>query len=193
MKAIFLDIDGVLNSYSTNSVYRSKSRCGSITGIDKDKVRRLATIVEKTSAKLILISSWKTGWVPNKHYNIHEEDILFPHAKYLDNHLKKKGGLRIYDKTKEKDPMMRGSGIRDYLQAYPEITEYVVLDDEIFPDYKECGIFPHLVLIDGCFGLQDSDISHIINILNGELNEDEPPSHYSESVNSSDYLDVILS
>ena len=51
MKAIFLDIDGVLNCNGVNGKGRSKSRCGAFLGIDKDKTQRLAKIVRETNAK----------------------------------------------------------------------------------------------------------------------------------------------
>ena len=53
MKVIFLDIDGVLNTPS------SESRCGEYIGIDDEKVKKLKKIVEKTKAEIVLISTWK--------------------------------------------------------------------------------------------------------------------------------------
>ena len=79
-KAIFLDIDGVLNASN------SKSYCGKFLGIDKDKTQRLARIVNKTNSILILSSSWKVGWEPRKRYDLYTPPIYY-HAKYLNNHL----------------------------------------------------------------------------------------------------------
>ena len=114
-KIIFLDIDGVLNNYGNYSVPHSKSHCGKMLGIDKDKTKLLAKIVQETKAGLVLTSSWKIGWEPNKKiYDPHNY-----HAKYLNNHLKKKGNLFLIDKTKEKDPSRRGMGIKTYLATHP--------------------------------------------------------------------------
>ena len=44
MKVIFLDIDGVLNTPS------SESRCGEYIGIDDEKVKKLKKIVEKNES-----------------------------------------------------------------------------------------------------------------------------------------------
>lgn len=55
MKVIFLDIDGVLNCVT------SKSYCGMYVGVDADKIRRLARIVEETGAKIVLSSDWRDG------------------------------------------------------------------------------------------------------------------------------------
>lgn len=171
-KAIFLDIDGVLNAYGTDKENRSKSRCGNCIGIDKDKVKRLSKIVQKTNAILILSSSWKIGWEPKGKYIVDRYDIYNTannyHAKYLDNHLKKKGGLVITDKTREKNLYYRGMGIKAYLFLHPEITDWIVLDDEIFIDFKERGIIPHLVKTDPIWGLTDDDAEAAIKMLNGQ-------------------------
>ena len=173
MNAIFLDIDGVLNANGTDVFTRSKSRCGSFLGIDKDKVKRLATIVKETDAILILSSSWKIGWEPNHKYKVNSYDRYDPcssyHAKYLDNHLKKKGGLVVSDKTTERNLAQRGMGIKAYLLAHPEITNWIVLDDEIFYDFQERGIMPHLVKTDPTYGLTDADAEAAIKMLKGQI------------------------
>ena len=64
MRAIFLDIDGVLNCRTSRS-YCHDDECGLITGIDSDKVKRLAKTVEATNAKIVLSSDWRVGWVLN--------------------------------------------------------------------------------------------------------------------------------
>ena len=165
MNAIFLDIDGVLNSN-----INSKSHCGDFAGIDKDKVTRLAKIVRETNSIIILISSWKNGWQPNRKYKVDEYNIYnIPysnyHAKYLDNHLRKKGNLIITDKTKERNPEMRGTGIRNFLSEHPDIKNWVVLDDEIFYDYREQNIIPHLIKINPEYGLTDNDAETAIKML----------------------------
>ena len=159
MKAIFLDIDGVLNCSS------SKSRCGSLLGVDKAKVKILAEIVDSTGADLILSSSWKVGWEPKGRYSAYDE----PHAKYLDAHLKKKGGLVCKDKTRERNLAERGMGIKSYLLLHPEYTEWIVIDDEIFGDYPSRGILPHLIKTDAAKGLTKKDADAAIKMLRGEI------------------------
>lgn len=165
MNAIFLDIDGVLNCYGINGKGRSKSRCGNFLGIDKDKTQNLAKIVQKTDAILILISSWKIGWEPKGAYKINGIDSSNYHAKYLDNHLKKKGNLILTDKTFEFDSNYRGKGIKDYLKKHPEITNWIVIDDEIFIDYEIEEILPHLIKINPIYGLTDENINIAIQML----------------------------
>lgn len=162
--AIFLDIDGVLNCDS------SKSRCGIYLGIDKDKVQRLASIVKATSADIILTSTWKIGWHKNFSSSLLYGSQTFDKAaKYLNNHLWKKGKLRIKDKTKERDLEFRGTGIRDYLNTHPEITGWVVLDDYIFCDFVKNDINSHLVYINFKVGLTDDEAAAAIKIINGTL------------------------
>lgn len=165
MKAIFLDIDGVLNNFNTNKKYRSKSRCRGLIGIDKDKTKRLAKIVQETNSILILTSSWKIGWEPK----LNEINTLNYHAKYLNNHLRRKGKLFITDKTREYNLNYRGMGIKEYLIRHPEITEWIVLDDEIFPDYEYYKILPHLIQTDSQFGLTDAEATAAIMMLKGKI------------------------
>ena len=158
-KVIFLDIDGVLNCES------SPSRCMNFLGIDKDKVRRLAKIVEKTGAIIVLTSSWKDGWAPARKYDKYE----YYHCHYLDEHLWKKGKLKIHSKTFERKWLDRGHGILSWLQNHPNIKEYVILDDECFYDYYESNLLQHLIKTDNRYGLTDDNVNKAINILNRKL------------------------
>lgn len=161
MKVIFLDIDGVLNC-STSKSRCIDDVCGVIHGIDSDKVKRLAKIVEATGAKIILSSDWKDGW--EKYYTSQKPS----HAKYLDNHLKKKGNLTIFDKTPlSHSGYWRGEEILTYLRSHPDITNYVILDDTFFEDFSDKEIEEHLVLTDYIVGLSDADVDRAINILRG--------------------------
>ena len=160
MKVIFLDIDGVLNC-STSKSFCHDDLCGIIHGIDSDKVKRLAKIVEVTGAQIILSSDWKDGW--EKYYTSQKPS----HAKYLDNHLYKKGKLTIKDKTPNthKGSWFRGSEILAYLRTHQDIENYVILDDTFFDDFDNKEIEEHLVLTDRDIGLTDGDVENAIKIL----------------------------
>lgn len=162
MKAIFLDVDGVLNC-STSKSYCHDDICGVITGIDSDKVKRLAKIVEATGAEIVLSSDWKDGW--SKYYTSSKPS----HAKYLDNHLYKKGRLTIKDKTPStsKGSWYRGEEILTYLKSHLDITDYVILDDTFFEDFSIKEIKEHLVLTNHKLGLTDGDVEKAIRILRG--------------------------
>lgn len=160
MKVIFLDIDGVLNC-STSKSFCHDDLCGIIHGIDSDKVKRLAKIVEVTGAQIILSSDWKDGW--EKYYTSQKPS----HAKYLDNHLYKKGKLTIKDKTPttHKGTWFRGSEILAYLRVHQDIENYVILDDTFFDDFANKEIEEHLVLTNREVGLTDGDVNDAIKIL----------------------------
>ena len=159
MKVIFLDVDGVLNCI------HSKSRCGGFVGIDNDKVKRLRKIVEATSAKIVLSSSWKNGW--EKRYKEDQDEL----ANYLDRKLKREG-LRIIDKTTESNSSYRGEGIIHWVGEH-DVDTFIMLDDEEF-DYVTCGISSRLVktsfydFYDDIGGLQDNHVELAIALLNTE-------------------------
>ena len=161
-RIIFLDVDGVLNC-STSKSYCHDDICGVITGIDSDKVKRLAKIVEATGAEIVLSSDWKDGW--SKYYTSSKPS----HAKYLDNHLYKKGRLTIKDKTPitSKGSWFRGEEILAYLRSHKDVENYVILDDTFFEDFSIKEISEHLVLTEYKVGLTDDDVEKAIRILRG--------------------------
>lgn len=160
MRVIFLDIDGVLNCRTSKS-YCVEDGGRVIKGVDSDKVKRLAKIVEATGAKIILSSDWKDGW--SKYYTSQKPS----HAKYLDNHLYKKGKLTIKDKTPNtnKGSWFRGSEILAYLKTHQDVEDYVILDDTFYDDFANKEIEEHLVLTDRDIGLTESDAKNAIKIL----------------------------
>ena len=56
MKVIFLDIDGVLN-YSG-----CKEKIGGIFFVNDERIKILKEIIDKTNAKIVLSSTWRSGW-----------------------------------------------------------------------------------------------------------------------------------
>lgn len=62
MKAIFLDIDGVLND---ENILLEKQEENQIE-ISKEKLLLLKEIITKTNSKIILSSSWRNGLKNNK-------------------------------------------------------------------------------------------------------------------------------
>ena len=129
MKVIFLDIDGVLNYQEFGGLHR-----GGI-GVSEEKIKLLKHIVDNTGAIIVLTSTWKMHWEKDKS-NQHPDGV------YLDT-LFANEGLEICDKT----PLSvseRGRGIHQYITDN-KVDEWVVLDDEVFPDFAEFCIMPHLV------------------------------------------------
>jgi hypothetical protein len=152
MKTIFLDVDGVLNSNDTEDVFRG------FIGLDYSGIKLLREIVDATGAKIVLVSTWKLSW---------DKDGSRPDSlgSYLDSRLAEEG-LTIIDKTDYAGIHDRGYGIVDWLSKHPT-ESWIVLDDEIFNDYEEYGIMPHLVktsFYDG--GLKDKHVGMAIKMLN---------------------------
>lgn len=155
MRVIFLDIDGVLNTPS------SKSRCGEYIGIDDDKVKRLADIVKRTNAKIVLVSTWKNYW--------HREVKLKPLQDYTATYLDKKFekfGLKVADKTRDKVDgiyLSRGEGILEYIERN-NVTSFVILDDFQF-DYDGCDLTDCLIKTNSAIGLTNGQVEKACKIL----------------------------
>ena len=158
MKVIFLDIDGVLNS----DEYIDKVKRLNLQGIEKEidieKVKILKKIIDETGAKVVLSSSWR----------------YTKNAKYLKELLSEYG---IYvDST----PFMqneRGLEIKQWLSYNPDVEDFIILDDEIYPSYDE-NLLKKLVKISNengrglGEGLLISDIEEIVKRL-GKVKKEE--------------------
>ncbi len=128
---VFLDVDGVLNSRTT--VQRTPR---GYTGIDDARVRILADAIEKCGgADIVLSSDWKE-------MNSADEDYI-----YLIKKLEKYD-LSIAGETQDSN-RKRGVGILTYLEAHPEIEEYVILDDCLFDFHDYRKLWERLLLTEG--------------------------------------------
>lgn len=114
------------------------------------KVKLLKKIIDATDAKIVLSSDWRL-----------EEDT--PDYKYLINKLRYNGRVKIYDKTPDLRWQRRGLEIESWLKNNPKVESWVVLDDTDFSDFNK--IMDHVVLTDGYYGLQETDVEKAIEIL----------------------------
>ncbi len=135
---IFLDVDGVLNTSHTDE----RTPIGFV-GVEDKYIEFLQELVKDYNADIVLTSDWKEEWEPK--YEDCGIDI-----QYLWNKLKKYG-LCIIDKTTDRSKgndatTGRGAGIHDYLKTHPEITNWVVIDDNFFGDFDK-EIQDHFVFI----------------------------------------------
>ena len=129
--AVFLDIDGVLNTRTT-----CQHTPDGYTGIDDARVEILANVIKMyDSYEVILISDWKE-------MGEYDDDYLYLLEK-LDLY-----GLDISGKTKDQGNN-RGKGIIKYLQSHPEIDDYVILDDHEFDFMDYTQLWERLLLTDG--------------------------------------------
>ena len=153
MKVIFLDVDGVLNYASSEARTSTGAQ-----GIATQPVKCLRDIVKATGAYIVLTSTWKDEWD-------FDEEACSQDGLYLVRKLKREG-LHILDKTQDMI-LNRGQGIQDWLSRHKGVESWVVLDDEIYPDFEARGIIPHLVQTSmGGDGLNKECVMKAIEILN---------------------------
>ena len=122
MKILFLDIDGVLNSRE----YDRKRNWNEQTDIDETRLPLVKEIIDKTGAKIVLISTWRSHW--NRDVNLCDEDGMYI------NRLFSKYGLAIYDKTPDLGLLSkRKDEVKAWLAEYKsDIEGFVILDDYRF-------------------------------------------------------------
>lgn len=154
MKVIFLDFDGVLNS--TQSVIyhlRRNTQYDTIFFGDWCPIAfsNLVRILDKLpEAKIVISSSWRCGRTLDE-----LRDILKEHGVVPD---------KVIDKTPHHSERgsERGWEIQDWLDAHPEVTHYVILDDDA--DMLEHQK-PNFVNTDAHVGLTIHDACHAYGIL----------------------------
>lgn len=148
MRIIFLDMDGVMNSeqFITACVIENVYlKLGDY--VDPEAVKRLNNLTDTSEAKIVISSSWRK--------------LL--DLESLQKLLKSKGVTGdIIDTTpdlfKERygdgRPMVRGDEIYSWLSKHPEVTNFVIIDD----DGDMSHLLPYLVRTDYLYGLQDEHI-----------------------------------
>lgn len=146
MKIIFLDLDGVLNNWYHPDL------------IDPKNVLVLKKIIKLTNAKIVLTTSNKYPFQRKKIKNI-KGSYLEKYIKILQNN-----GLSIYDLTPYVEEN-RSLEIKAYLKSNPNITDFVIIDDELVSP----ELLKYQVFLDWNTGLLEKHIKPIIAILNGQL------------------------
>lgn len=177
MKILFLDMDGVVNSHESfhlNHVARLEERekrgegaefapefCFPMGHIHAPLVARLNRIIAATNCQIVISSAWRIGHSPIE----------------IGGYLAKKGfeyASKIIDRTGQDSINARGGEIQTWLDEHPEVTQYVILDDDsedIIGSYTTKHHHDNFVKIDGWWGLQDPDVEKAINILNKTLDK----------------------
>jgi hypothetical protein len=132
LRVLFLDCDGVLNDSDDLVVDRDGGGC---YVINREKIRRLQTILDDTGAKVVLCSSWR---------------LMEGGREFLENYC----GIPILDITPGPyADKIRGHDVQEWLDAHPEVDDYVILEDE-----TDClpHQLPHLVVCDPEVGLTET-------------------------------------
>lgn len=131
MTVIFLDIDGVLNQLQGNFF------------LDVACVNNLHDLCHNLNASIVLITSWKKGFCRNKNMC----------SKQICNLIDLLGDASIINRTR--DCKSRKEEVLLYLKEHPEVTRYVILDDDFEEEIK--GLYQ----VNYKTGLTKSDIKKI--------------------------------
>ena len=158
MKVIFLDIDGVLNSEEfaiwCNEFPEFVKKSGS-NWVDPDAVKMITTICEEHDVKLVISSSWRMFDVQSTIDYFKNYRDLTPLCKYIVGVTSRNMDDRIWES--------RGEEIQQYLDAHPEVENYVIVDDDndMLDSQRD-----HFVKCSYMFGLIPNRVEKIIEILN---------------------------
>lgn len=157
MKAIFLDIDGVLNN--TKHLVELVDLIGRNQYIilikqihnipfDYRSCKMLQELIKETGAEIILSSTWRM--------NKEQIAIIEEYAE-----------IKIKDITPKLNGN-RGEEIKQYLNNHPKIIEYVILDDDTDMLKEQMG---HFVKVNNMTGFTITEYIQCRNILNNVKEE----------------------
>ena len=157
IKVIFLDIDGVLNSYDWR--LKNKERGNEIKCLDDNAIKILGKIVKASGAKIVLSSSWRTKG---------PDDI---YMQILRSKFEKFSITILGNTGRSKKKMHRGWEIREWLKDNKHlynITSFVILDDDAsdIANQKKT-LLPYYVKTSFKDGLKESHVDKILHVLNG--------------------------
>lgn len=144
MKIIFLDFDGVITTYKSGY------------SIDPEKVKLLLELVEKTGAKIVISSSWRS-------HNIETTKEKLGNLSFMEHVIDVTPRFTVRDYDGDYWSVPRGMEINYWLNKH-DVDNYVILDDErdMLIDQKK-----HFVHTDTYKGLSEKDICKAVKILNG--------------------------
>ena len=154
-KVIFLDIDGVLNSFDHMVRTGEKDRPRFYAEIDPDALAVLKTIIDATGAEIVLSSTWRYGY---KRYKNTEESL-----PYILNTALKEVGLEVVSTTPHLSGRPREEEIHEWL-LNNLVNSYLILDDDCDIPQTE-----RLIRTSSEYGLTESHIEECIKILNNPI------------------------
>lgn len=119
MKIIFLDIDGVVNCWYTKERAPSK-----VIGVEQRLITHIKEIVDATSAKIVLSSTWRKDWAFDL---LNGKDWDYLREEFA------KQDLYFFDYTPIRRDSNRGEEIKEWLEntGY-DVYSYVIIDDDMF-------------------------------------------------------------
>ena len=155
IKIIFLDIDGVVNCWSTKERAPSK-----VIGVEQRLIAHIKEIVDATGAKLVLSSTWRKDWA----FDLMNGKDWF----YLRDEFAKQD-LYFLDYTPSRRDSHRGEEIKEWLEntGY-DVSSYVIIDDEMFDIWELHE--GHMVKTSFDSGIKSGAVKMAIDILAKEDN-----------------------
>lgn len=160
MKVIALDFDGVLNSIESSIAHHHLKKFDSALycdteGLDFVSIGLLKCLCDITGAQIVVSSTWRLA------YSITEFKDIFAKYGWVD--------APIIDKTGRGGiNTIRGDEIQDWLNAHPEVDNYVIIDDD--SDMLESQL-THFVQTSGICGFGLEELCHALHIF-GQPNAD---------------------
>ena len=171
MKVIFLDIDGVLNTYQTFKDINEEYKKTGIDRIEIDEFRLefLKEIIEKTGAVVVLNSSWKNNCKMENGKYISLSKKMQQFIEILSKH-----NISIYDFTLD-FKTNRQEAIYRWLEG-KNIESFIIIDDDPYhlDDFLGKELIKTSIVKDGemimnmddAFGLSQIHIKEAIKKLN---------------------------
>lgn len=158
MKIIFLDIDGVMNV-----IPQGHDRYGG--RFHPHFIDNLAKIIIETKAKIVISSSWKHSGLQNMKdmwkSRIYPGDVIDITPNFNGN-----------KNLSFKDRYERGTEIKMWLDKHPDITDYVIIDDDsdMLPEQLDHFVkcfenYDHSDYVDAGYGLTKECADLVISIL----------------------------
>ena len=147
MKVIFLDIDGVLNSWAWTDKEGERESFPGWNKVDPEACARLNRIVEATGAKVVISSTWR------KALRLSEiRGVLAKCGAKVDVI----GATPVLWKP-------RGLEIQSWLDGPDDVEAFVILDDDADMEH----LVGKLVQTSCATGLMDEHVDRAIAVLNG--------------------------
>lgn len=160
MKVIFLDFDGVLNSY----FYQRDMIPGTLADeLDPAAIEVLNEVLtEVPDVKIVISSSWRKIFGFKELVTIlSARGFQFPQSVIGVT----PDGWDSWDSLsglgEKPSRIPRGVEIRAWLDINPEVEHFVIIDDEGDMD----GVADHLLKVNGQFGLRQGHIRRILSLL----------------------------
>lgn len=113
-RILFLDIDGVLNSeeYYKNCNNSSEN----ISRFDSSSVSLIKSLIEEFSLKIVISSTWRYGAVDRLMHELKRNKLM--------NYLYPDWFTPVIH------PAHRGTEVKLWLDLHPEVSDYIIIDDD---------------------------------------------------------------